>query len=162
MELTIQQGYAPGCIGRITELHADFYSRLVGFGLPFEVRVARGLVAFFEQYQVGRDGIWLALEGSRILGSIAIDGSHAEEEGAHLRWFIASEETRGTRIGSRLMDHAMGHCVAQGFRRVYLHTFEGLEAARCLYEKHGFRLVHQQAGNQWGKQVNEQRFERQA
>jgi len=160
MELAIQQGYAPGCIGRITELHADFYSRLVGFGLPFEARVARGLVAFFEQYQAGRDEIWLAVEEGKIQGSIAIDGSHAKEEGAHLRWFIASEETRGTRIGSRLMDHAMEHCIAQGFHRVYLHTFEGLEAARRLYEKHGFRLVHQQAGNQWGKQVNEQRFER--
>lgn len=162
MALTIQQGYVPGCIGRITELHADYYSRLVGFGLRFEARVASGLVAFFEQYQAGRDGIWLAFEGSRIQGSIAIDGSHAEEEGAHLRWFIASEETRGSGIGSRLMEHAMEHCVAQGFRRVYLHTFEGLEAARRLYERHGFRLVHQQAGDQWGKQVNEQRFERHA
>lgn len=162
MTLTIHQGYAPGCIGRITELHADYYSRLVGFGLRFEAKVASGLAAFFEQYQAGRDGIWLAVEGNRIQGSIAIDGSHAEEEGAHLRWFIASEETRGTGIGSRLMEHAMEHCVAQGFRRVYLHTFEGLEAARHLYERHGFRLVHQQAGNQWGKQVNEQRFERQA
>jgi len=162
MALTVQQGYVPGCIGRITELHADYYSRLAGFGLHFEAKVAGGLVAFFEQYQAGRDGIWLAVEGSKIQGSIAIDGSHAEEEGAHLRWFIASEETRGTGIGSRLMDHAMEHCIAQGFRRVYLWTFEGLEVARHLYEKHGFRLVHQQAGNQWGKQVNEQRFERQA
>ena len=162
MALTIQQGYVPGCIGRITELHVDYYSRLVGFGLSFEAKVANGLVAFFEQYQAGRDGIWLAVEGNRVQGSIAIDGSHAEEEGAHLRWFIASEETRGTGIGSRLMEHAMEHCVAQGFRRVYLHTFEGLEAARHLYERHGFRLVHQQAGDQWGKQVNEQRFERQA
>ena len=160
MTLTVQQGYTPGCIGRITELHADYYSRLAGFGLPFEAKVAGGLVAFFEQYQAGRDGIWLAVEGNRIQGSIAIDGSHAEEEGAHLRWFIASEETRGTRIGSRLMDHAMEHCIAQGFRRVYLWTFEGLETARHLYERHGFRLVHQQAGDQWGKLVNEQRFER--
>lgn len=159
MTLTIEQGYAPGCIGRITELHADFYNRLVGFGLPFEAKVACGLVAFFEQYQVGRDGIWLAVEGSKILGSIAIDGARAEEEGAHLRWFIASEETRGTRIGSRLIERAMEHCIAHGFRRVYLWTFEGLEVAKHLYERHGFRLVHQQAGNQWGKQVNEQRFE---
>ncbi|MDR6841727.1 GNAT family N-acetyltransferase [Pseudoxanthomonas sacheonensis] len=159
MTLTIEQGYAPGCIGRITELHADFYGRLVGFGLPFEAKVAHGLVAFFEQYQARRDGIWLAVDGRKILGSIAIDGSRAEEEGAHLRWFIASEETRGTRIGSRLIERAMEHCIAQGFRRVYLWTFEGLEVARHLYERHGFRLVHQQAGDQWGKQVNEQRFE---
>lgn len=162
MALSVQQGYAPGCIGRITELHADYYARLVGFGLPFEAKVARELAAFFAQYRLGRDGIWLAIDGNKIQGSIAIDGSHAEEEGAHLRWFIASEETRGTRIGGRLMDHAMEHCVAQGFDRIYLWTFEGLEVARRLYERHGFRLVHQQAGNQWGKQVNEQRFERQA
>lgn len=160
MVLTVQQGYAPGCIGRIAELHAHFYSRLVGFGLPFEAKVARELSAFFEQYQAGRDEIWLAVEGNKIHGSIAIDGSHAKEEGAHLRWFIASEETRGTRIGSALIDRAMEHCIAQDFRRIYLWTFEGLEAARHLYERHGFRLVHQQAGNQWGKRVNEQRFER--
>lgn len=162
MALTVQQGYTPGCIGRIAELHAHFYSRLVGFGLPFEARVARELAAFFEQYQMGRDEIWLAVEGDKIHGSIAIDGSHAAEEGAHLRWFIASEETRGTRIGSGLMDRAMRHCVAQDFRRMYLWTFEGLDAARHLYEKHGFRLAHQQAGTQWGKQVNEQRFEKRA
>lgn len=60
------------------------------------------------------------------------------------------------------MDLSMEHCVAQGFGRVYLWTFEGLETARHLYERHGFRLVHQQAGNQWGKQVNEQRFEKHA
>ncbi len=162
MALTIQQGYVPGCIGRITELHADYYSRLVGFGLTFEAKVASGLAAFFEQYRAERDGIWLAVDGNEIQGSIAIDGSHAEEEGAHLRWFIASEETRGTGIGSRLMDRAMEHCVAQGFRRIYLHTFEGLEAARRLYERHGFRLAHQKAGDHWGKRVNEQRFERQA
>jgi hypothetical protein len=35
----------------------------------------------------------------------------------------------------------------------------GLNAARHLYEKAGFSLVEQQAGTQWGTQVNEQRFE---
>jgi hypothetical protein len=40
-----------------------------------------------------------------------------------------------------------------------LWTFEGLNAARHLYEKHGFRVTRQQLGNQWGSEVNEQRFE---
>jgi GNAT superfamily N-acetyltransferase len=160
MALDVQRGYAPGCIGRIVELHARFYSRLVGFGLPFEAKLARELAAFWEQYQAGRDGLWLAVEDNTIYGSIAIDGSHAQEDGAHLRWFIAAEETRGTRIGSRLIEQAIEHRNTQSFRLIDLWTFEGLETARHLYEKHGFRLVHQQAGNQWGKQVNEQRFER--
>jgi hypothetical protein len=37
-------------------------------------------------------------------------------------------------------------------------TFEGLDAARHLYEKNGFRLAEQQRGIQWGREVNEQRF----
>ena len=38
-------------------------------------------------------------------------------------------------------------------------TFEGLGAARHLYEKAGFRLVEEHKGTQWGSEVNEQRFE---
>ena len=48
----------------------------------------------------------------------------------------------------------------KGYNPIYLNTFEGLDAARHLYEKAGFRLVHQGKGTQWGKEVNEQRFER--
>lgn len=53
----------------------------------------------------------------------------------------------------------MAFCRARGHRRVYLWTFEALDAARHLYEKAGFRLAHQQRGRQWGTEVNEQRFE---
>ena len=33
------------------------------------------------------------------------------------------------------------------------------DAARHLYEKHGFKLTDEQRGNMWGVEVNEQRFE---
>jgi GNAT superfamily N-acetyltransferase len=160
MNLVVKAGYSAGCIGRVAELHARFYSRLVNFGLPFEAKVAREMADFLEQFQEGRDGIWLAMHGDEIHGSVVIDGSHASEQGAHLRWFITSNEVRGTGIGSQLLSCAMAHCAAQRFQSVYLWTFEGLAAARHLYEKHGFQLVHQQSGSQWGQVVNEQRFER--
>jgi len=75
MHLSIQTGYLPGCIGRITELHAHYYHALVGFGLPFETRVAREFAAFCDRYDPLTDGLWLA-----------IDGIHAASQGAHLRW----------------------------------------------------------------------------
>ena len=160
MTLSIHTGYVPGCIGRVAELHARHYHPLVGFGLPFEAKVARELTDFCERYDARRDGLWFAVRDGVVHGSIAIDGAHAAQDGAHLRWFISSDAVRGSGIGSQLLATAMAFCQAQGYDRTYLWTFEGLGAARHLYEKHGFRLAHQQVGTQWGAQVCEQRFER--
>jgi len=84
---------------------------------------------------------------------------HAQSEGAHLRWFILSDALRGRGVGARLIDTALDSCRACGYEKVYLWTFEGLDAARHLYEKAGFRLVERQRGTQWGSEVTEQRFE---
>lgn len=162
MTLTIHKDYLPGAIGRIVELHAHYYSELVGFGLPFESKVARELAGFCERYDGERDGIWLALQDGHIEGAIAIDGSHAAQDGAHLRWFITSDNVRGTGAGTALLTSAMAFSESRHYKRVYLWTFEGLGAARHLYEKFGFRLALQQRGTQWGTEVNEQRFEREA
>ncbi|MDQ1238980.1 MAG: hypothetical protein QG577_1165 [Thermodesulfobacteriota bacterium] len=159
MTVTIHKGYLPGAIGKIVELHAHYYSELVGFGLPFESKVARELSDFCERYAENRDGLWIALQDGRIEGSIAIDGSHAERDGAHLRWFIASDDVRGKGVGTSLLSSAMEFCKLRHYSRVYLWTFEGLGAARHLYEKFGFRLAFQQPGTQWGTEVTEQRFE---
>ncbi len=159
MALTIHKDYLPGSIGRIVELHAHYYQQLVGFGLPFESKVAREISEFCERYVSERDGLWLALQDGSIEGSIAIDGSHAEQNGAHLRWFITSDNARGTGIGTALITSAMEFCKSRRYENVYLWTFEGLSAARHLYEKFGFRLAHQQRGRQWGTEVSEQRFE---
>jgi len=159
MTSAIHKGYLPGSIERIVELHARYYRELAGFGLPFESRVARELSEFCERHVDERDGLWLALQDGNVEGSIAIDGSRAGQEGAHLRWFIASDTTRGTGVGTALLTSAMEFCESRHYERVYLWTFEGLAAARHLYEKFGFRLAAQQRGTQWGVEVNEQRFE---
>lgn len=159
MSPAIVKGYAPGALGRIAELHGGYYHRHAGFGLFFEARVARGLADFLERYNDERDGIWLVLADGKVEASVVIDGLHAATEGAHLRWFIASDKLRGSGLGSTLLGTAVGFCRSRSYRKIYLDTFEGLHAARHLYEKHGFRLVQQQPGGQWGVQVNEQRFE---
>ncbi len=159
MSIAIHKGYLPGCVGRVTELHATYYSKRVDFGMPFESKVARELIEFCERYDEERDGLWLAVGAGGVQGSVAIDGLHAEEEGAHLRWFITASEVRGSGLGNALLSSAMEFCRARGYRRVYLWTFDGLGAARHLYEKFGFQLVLQQRGSQWGAEVDEQRFE---
>ncbi len=160
MTLTLHKDYIPSAIGRIVELHARYYSQHAGFGLHFEAKVARELSEFCERYDGQRDGLWLARVEGTIEGAIVIDGAHAEENGAHLRWFIMSDKMRGTGAGSALLKTAMEFCQAKNYDRVYLWTFEGLGAAKHLYEKFGFRLAFQQRGSQWGVDVNEQRYER--
>jgi len=158
-DIQIVRGYIPGSIGRVAELHGTYYHQHWGFGLFFEVKVATELAAFLSRDDEERDGFWTAVVGDRIEGSITIDGEHAASEGAHLRWFILSDELRGQGAGNQLMNAAMDFCRSRGYRRVYLWTFEGLNPARHLYEKNGFRLVEQHKGSQWGREVNEQRFE---
>ncbi len=136
-------GYVPGAIGRVAELHAAYYHQHWNFGLFFEAKVATELSEFLSRFDQTRDGFWTACLNNSVEGSIAIDGSKAATDGAHLRWFILSEKTRGQGIGNRLMRAAVSFCKEKKITRVYLWTFEGLDAARLLYEKCGFKVVEE-------------------
>ena len=138
---TIENGYRPGAIGRVAQLHAAYYHREWGFGLTFEAKVATELAAFFRRCSPDRDGFWAALVDDRLDGAIVIDGGESAESRAHLRWFIVSDALRGQGAGSRLIEAAMDFCRRKDYSVVYLWTFDGLGAARHLYEKHGFALV---------------------
>lgn len=159
--VSVVEGYRPGAIGRIAALHADYYSRHWGLGLAFEAKVARDAAAFALRMDPARDRWWLVLdesEGRAICGSLAIDGSEADDGTAHLRWFIMADRTRGRGLGESMMRRATGFCREAGFAAVYLWTFAGLDAARHLYERHGFRLAEQLTNDQWGMPLPEQRF----
>jgi len=152
----IVRGYLPGSIGRIVEMHGRYYGRHWGFPCSFEALVARELADFVERYDASRDGLWL-LDGERVLGSIALIGPR-DGQPARLRWFIADERARGG-AGRRLMQTAMDFVRASGTRHVYLTTFAGLDAARALYEAHGFTLTAQAEDDHWGAAMTGQRFD---
>lgn len=158
-EISIETGYLPGSIGRISELHGTYYHKHWGFGLYFEAKVASELSAFLQRFDQNRDGIWLATRNGHVEGSVVIDGIHAENEVAHLRWFIVSDALRGKEVGRKLINKAVDFCRRKGYKIIYLRTFEGLDAAKHLYEDVGFKLIKQQSGDQWGATVNEQCFE---
>jgi GNAT superfamily N-acetyltransferase len=155
----IESGYVPGSIGRVAELHGIYYHNHWHFGLFFESKVAVELSEFLKRFDGRRDGFWTVSMNGRVQGAIAIDGIHAQQKGAHLRWFIVSDALRGKGAGNRLLDTAVEFCRRRGYHKIYLWTFGGLGAARHLYKKAGFRLVEAHTGTQWGTQVNEQRFE---
>ena len=159
MSRVVISGYIPGAIGRITELHAAYYSQHAGFGLFFESKVASEISEFLTRFKETQDGFWVAAAEEQVIGSIAIDGIKAQGEGAHIRWFIVDQAYQGQGIGDMLLGEAVDFCRSSGFKRVYLWTFTGLDAARHLYEKHGFVRCRENKGEQWGVVVTEQMFE---
>jgi len=152
-------GYVPGAIGRVVELHARYYAEHWNFDSFFEAKVAAELSAFITGYDEAKDRVWLCSIDGTIEGSITIDGSSGNGNGEHLRWFIVSDRLRGQGAGNHLMEQAMSFCEQKGYEAVYLWTFQGLDPAKHLYEKYGFRLVEERPGTQWGASVMEQRFE---
>ena len=152
-------GYVPGAIGRIAELHGTYYYKHWGFDLFFESKVAIELSEFLRRLHEVHDGFWVASVGEKIVGAIAIDGANHNSKGAHLRWFIVAPENQGHGIGKILLEEAIEFCRKKKFGRVYLWTFSGLDPARHLYERFGFKHCEEREGNQWGRTVTEQRFE---
>ena len=157
-EITIS-GHRPGAIGKLVALHGVYYSRHWNFGLKFEAMVATQMGEFHSRFNPATDGFWLAMDGDRIVASIAIDGSHHQTEGARLRWFIADEAYAGIGLGNRLMTEAIDFCRRNRFKRVYLQTIVGLLAARHLYDKFGFKLVEEHPSDTFGAPAIEQLFE---
>jgi len=152
------KGYVPGAIGRIAELHAVYYNQAWGFGKFFEAKVAAELSKFIGRLDENRDAMWTACLEGRVEGGIAIDGIKAKTDAAHLRWYILSPQLKGQGLGNHLLAEALNFCRSKQYKKVYLWTFQGLNPARHLYEKFGFKLVEEHEGKQWGKTVIEQKF----
>lgn len=156
----ISRGYRLGLIGRVTLLHATYYAKASGFGRAFESVVAAGLAEFCGRLDSPANEIWVAARGGELLGSIAIDGEDLGANAAHLRWFIVADGARGEGLGRSLLGRALAFVDARRVPETHLWTFAGLDAARHLYETHGFACVEERPGTQWGKEVLEQRFVR--
>ncbi|MFD2207115.1 bifunctional helix-turn-helix transcriptional regulator/GNAT family N-acetyltransferase [Kiloniella antarctica] len=159
-KVQIIEGYSPGLLGRIVEMHATYYSQFANFDAVFETTVANGLSDFIPRLSHDRNIILHAVSDDQIVGSIAIDGQDLGKNISHLRWFIVDKKMRGSGLGKELFSHALKFCDKQGFDETHLWTFKGLNVARKLYEQENFTLVDEYIGDQWGRQVLEQKFVR--
>jgi GNAT superfamily N-acetyltransferase len=152
-------GYYPGVLGKITEIHAVYYYKNWGFDISFETQVGRELSAFMSKFDEARDGFWAATHDGKFAGSIAIDGHTTPAEGARLRWFIVDPAFQNAGLGKELIFRAVEFCKQKKCPKIFLWTFEGLDAARRLYEQCHFKLSEAHDVYQWGRHIKEQKFE---
>jgi GNAT superfamily N-acetyltransferase len=149
----------PGSIGRVTAMHGVYYAEHWGFGPQFEAKVATELSEFITRYDAVRDGFWLAWLDGRIVASMTLDhAGEPDEIGARVRWFVAEPFLQGSGIGGRLLQELLEFAEESGQRSIYLWTFDGLVAARRLYERVGSVETEQVEDSGWGPTVKAQRM----
>jgi len=161
MKLAVGHGWRPGLIGEIVHAHGIYYAREWGFGAYFEAKVARELGEFVDRYVATTDRLFYVDRADRMLGAVTVDGGDPSltPGQAHLRWFIVTDEARGSGHGRKLLDAAAAFLKSAGFASCYLTTFAGLDPARRLYEDAGFVLTREYEAETWGRSVREQRFD---
>lgn len=160
----IHEGYVPGVLGRVIQIHEIYYDEYWDLDYEFSREVAVELAEFLDRYDEAANRLWLVMDADddgeqEIQGALVVDGQQAGNEGARIRWVVLAPELHGQGLGRDLMDRAMTFCKEADFDRVYLWTYEGLAAARHLYEKHGFTLIEEDTRHDWGPEITYQKFE---
>ncbi len=139
--VTFMEGFRPGYLGRIAQMHGEYYAGALGTGAELEGLMARELAQFRDGYDPARDLLLTAHVEGVLAGCVALDGGQTEHPGVRLRWFLLDAAYQGRGIGSALLRRVLDARQAHGSGQVWLWTVEGLPQALHLYEKAGFRVV---------------------
>ena len=90
-------------------------------------------------YQSGAGNFWLAWAGQTPVGHI---GAQAFGDAVELRRMYVRPDYRRLRVGTRLVQTLIDHCVTRRVGAIELWAAEH-GAGRCLYEKLGFQVVRE-------------------
>ena len=149
----------PGDLGWLIGLHGRWYAENKGFNLQFEWTVAQIVADVAPRLSPPLVTMLVARDDEGPLATLTADGGDPDEAGrGHIRIVIAEPRAQGRGLGQRLLAEGLANLRAAGLSGAYLDTFAGLDAARRVYEKAGFRLTAEAEGDTWGTPVNEQRF----
>jgi ribosomal protein S18 acetylase RimI-like enzyme len=154
--VTLRTALRPGDLGEVVRLHGTSYARERGFDPTFEAYVAAPLAEFVRR-GAARERLWLAEQGGRLVGCVAVVA--AGPQAAQLRWLLVDAPARGRGLGRRLLHEALAFCRACGYAEVLLWTESALTAAARLYRAAGFRQTEERPGRLWGVELVEQKFE---
>jgi GNAT superfamily N-acetyltransferase len=155
MKITIRES-KPGDAGYVAYMHGKYYHEHHGFFSASEYYFIKHLADFVRDPDGGR--LWIAEVDGITAGSIAV--VRAGSEMAQLRWFLVDERYQGMRIGKKLFGAALDFCCENNYTNMFLWTFKGLDAARCIYDLAGFTVAEEKVNTEWSRSpITEQKME---
>lgn len=115
------------------------------FSIPITLDAQPDLQNIPSFYQRGDGNFWVALDGDRVVGTIAL--LDIGEHRVALRKMFVHSDYRGGELGvaRNLLAAALTWCRARAVSRIYLGTTAKFLAAHRFYEKNGFTEVPREA-----------------
>ena len=145
-----------GDIGWVVSRHGALYAREYAWTTSFEALVARIAADFIDRFDPQREACWIAERDGTNVGSVFLvqardETSHEPIAGtAQLRMLLVEPAARGLGIGERLVTECEHFARQAGYRKIMLWTNANLSAARSIYRKAGYQLVHSEAHHSFG------------